>query len=43
MKVGERVPDFEAVDQSGASVSLSGLLEEGPLVLFFYPKAMTPG
>ena len=37
------VADFNATDQDGAEVTLSGLLENGPLVLFFYPKAMTPG
>lgn len=43
MKTGDRVPDFELPDQSGATRSLSGLLADGPLVLFFYPAAMTPG
>ena len=43
MNVGDKVPDFEAIDQTGATVTLSSLLEDGPLVLFFYPKAMTPG
>ena len=43
MKKGETVPDFEAINQEGASVSLSSMLENGPVVLFFYPKAMTPG
>ena len=41
--VGDVVRDFEATDQHGATVSLSSLLEAGPVVLFFYPKAMTPG
>ena len=43
MKTGEVVPDFEAKNQNGELVSLSSLLESGPIVLFFYPKAMTPG
>jgi len=43
MKKGDLVPDFNATDQDGKEISLSGLLETGPLVLFFYPKAMTPG
>lgn len=43
MDVGDKVPDFEATDQSGTAVTLRSLLEDGPLVLFFYPKAMTPG
>jgi len=43
MKTGAVVPDFEAKNQNGELVSLSSLLESGPIVLFFYPKAMTPG
>jgi peroxiredoxin Q/BCP len=43
METNEVVADFRAHDQNGNEVSLSGLLEGGPLVLFFYPKAMTPG
>ena len=42
MKKGETVPDFEAINQEGASVSLSSMLENGPVVLFFHPT-MTPG
>jgi peroxiredoxin Q/BCP len=40
---GERAPDFEAPIQSGHHVALKDLLGRGPMVLFFYPKAMTPG
>ena len=43
MDIGDVVADFSASDQSGNSVALSTLLESGPVVLFFYPKAMTPG
>lgn len=43
MKRGDRVPEFELPDQTGASRSLSDLLTDGPIVLFFYPAAMTPG
>ena len=43
MKPGDRVPDFELPDQTGAVRSLAGLLTDGPIVLFFYPAAMTPG
>lgn len=43
MREGDRVADFRATDQAGNEVTLTGLLEAGPLVLFFYPKAMTPG
>lgn len=40
---GDVVEDFELPDQHGDPVSLSGLLKDGPVVLFFYPKAMTTG
>ena len=43
MKSGDVIDDFSATDQSGREVRLSELLVDGPLVLFFYPKAMTPG
>ena len=43
MDVGDVVDDFELDDQAGNPVRLSSLTESGPLVLFFYPKAMTPG
>lgn len=43
MKTGDRVPDFELPDQTGTVRTLSGLLADGPIVLFFYPAAMTPG
>ncbi|MBP0458747.1 peroxiredoxin [Streptomyces montanisoli] len=43
MREGELVPDFELPDQNGEQRSLSGLLAGGPVVLFFYPAAMTAG
>ncbi|MCE9516106.1 MAG: peroxiredoxin [Mycobacterium sp.] len=43
MKRGDRVPEFELPDQTGTVRSLSDLLGGGPIVLFFYPAAMTPG
>ena len=43
MKEGVIVADFEALDQGGEKVTLGSLIENGPLVLYFYPKAMTPG
>ena len=43
MKRGDRVTDFELPDQTGTVRSLSSLLADGPIVLFFYPAAMTPG
>ena len=43
MKRGDRVADFELPDQTGTVRSLTHLLADGPIVLFFYPAAMTPG
>ena len=43
MNVGAQVSDFTATDQDGRQRSLSSLLAHGPVVLFFYPKAMTSG
>ena len=43
MREGDLVPDFELPDQSGTPRSLSAFLADGPVVLFFYPAAMTPG
>ena len=43
MQKGDTVPDFTLPDQSGTERSLSGLLADGPVVLFFYPGAMTYG
>lgn len=43
MERNDFVDDFEAVDQQGNAVTLCGMLEDGPVVLFFYPKAMTGG
>ena len=40
---GDVVPDFELADQTGAPRTLSGFLADGPVVLFFYPAAMTSG
>src|SRR5438445_4589531 len=43
MNEGDVVPDFELPDQYGETRSLSELLAKGPVVLFFYPAAMTAG
>ncbi|MEO9139500.1 MAG: peroxiredoxin [Jatrophihabitans sp.] len=43
MRAGDVVPDFQLLDQDGVQRSLSGLLADGPVVLFFYPAAMTTG
>lgn len=43
MQSGDLVEDFELPDQDGTPRRLSSLLEAGPVVLFFYPAAMTRG
>ncbi|MBM0276107.1 peroxiredoxin [Micromonospora sp. STR1s_6] len=43
MGVGDLVRDFELPDQTGTPRRLSELLTAGPVVLFFYPAAMTRG
>ncbi|MFD8644664.1 peroxiredoxin [Streptomyces zaomyceticus] len=43
MNVGDLVEDFSLPDETGAPRSLTGLLSDGPVVLFFYPAALTPG
>jgi len=43
MQPGEQIADFELPDQHGRPRRLSTLLADGPVVLFFYPAAMTSG
>ncbi len=43
MKTGDRVSDFELKDETGTPRKLSALLEDGPVVLFFYPIASSGG
>ncbi|GGS11109.1 peroxiredoxin [Streptomyces humidus] len=43
LEVGDLVEDFALPDETGAVRSLTGLLADGPVVLFFYPAALTPG
>ncbi|MEH0928898.1 peroxiredoxin [Micromonospora sp. CPCC 205558] len=41
--VGDVVQDFELPDETGTPRRLSEFLATGPVVLFFYPAAMTRG
>ncbi|MEU6277046.1 peroxiredoxin [Streptomyces populi] len=43
VNVGDQVEDFALPDETGVTRSLSGLLADGPVVLFFYPAALTAG
>jgi len=43
LATGARAPEFTLPDQDGRSVSLSTLLRDGALILYFYPADFTPG
>lgn len=43
MDIGDVAPDFELPDEDGVPRTLHDLLATGPVVLYFYPAAMTPG
>ena len=40
---GKKAPDFELPDREGNTVALKELIGERNLVLYFYPRDMTPG
>jgi thioredoxin-dependent peroxiredoxin len=42
LKVGDKAPDFELLDQTGNKVKLSSFRKRR-VMLYFYPKADTPG
>jgi peroxiredoxin Q/BCP len=42
LSVGDKAPDFSLVSDSGKNVSLKDF-SGGTLVLYFFPKADTPG
>tara|TARA_R110000868_G_scaffold266274_1_gene525217 strand:- start:99620 stop:100189 length:570 start_codon:yes stop_codon:yes gene_type:complete len=42
LEVGDKAPDFELPTDGGGSVKLSDLKGK-PVVIYFYPKDMTPG
>ncbi len=46
LKVGAKAPDFKTQASLGGQVSafsLAAALQKGPVVLYFYPAAFTPG
>jgi thioredoxin-dependent peroxiredoxin len=43
MNVGDTAPDFDLPDETGTPRSLKALLADGPVVLYFYPMALTKG
>ncbi len=43
LQPGSKAPDFVLPNERGEDVSLIDMLEQGPLVLYFYPADFTPG
>lgn len=43
MKIGERIPAFQALDHEGKAVSIDPDELKHPIVIYFYPKDDTPG
>jgi len=43
LEEGKKAPDFTAIDQNGDKVKLSSFKNKKNVVLYFYPKDMTPG
>ena len=43
MEVGQKAPDFTALNQDGKKVKLSSFRGKKNVVLYFYPRDMTPG
>lgn len=43
LKTGEKAPEFILANHEGIERSLTDLLQDGPLILYFYPADFTPG
>ncbi|MDX1403839.1 MAG: peroxiredoxin [Woeseiaceae bacterium] len=43
LKVGSVAPEFILTDEKGDEVALTKLLQDGPIILYFYPADFTPG
>ncbi len=43
LEPGSRAPEFELANDQGGETTLSELLQQGPLILYFYPADFTPG
>lgn len=43
LETGSRAPEFELANDQGGETTLSELLQNGPLILYFYPADFTPG
>ena len=43
LEVGDQAPVIVAADQNGAEIRLADVYAKGPTLVYFYPKADTPG
>lgn len=43
LSVGSKAPEFVLSNHEGVDTSLSDLLQDGPLIVYFYPADFTPG
>ena len=43
LDTGSRAPEFVLENDQGGETSLSELVQDGPLILYFYPADFTPG
>ena len=43
LEAGSRAPEFVLENDQGGETSLSDLVQNGPLILYFYPADFTPG
>lgn len=43
LSIGDRVPAIDLVTDAGDVVSTTSLTSDGPIVIFLYPRANTPG
>ncbi len=42
ISIGEKIPNFDLINQNGETINMKNYLGK-KIVLFFYPKASTPG
>ena len=43
LKVGDKIPDFTAIDSNGQTFDSKAFIGQKPVVIYFYPKDNTPG
>lgn len=43
LEAGQRAPEFSLSDANGDTVTLSEIIEQGPVIVYFYPADFTPG